>query len=79
MTSWKKILLTEDEIEALRHAERLLQECMELADYLARENKNYNDEWYECYKSLRCVQSMIYRYEAMEVWDFNIPLPPIDE
>ncbi len=54
-----KIQCTPEMYQALLHAEKLLQECMELADHLAHANKQYNEEWFEAYKSLRCIQFMI--------------------
>ena len=71
MRNYKQIPISPEQYKALKHAEELLQECMELADHLARTNKDYNGEWFECYKSLRSVQMLLHSYEVHD--DFVMP------
>ena len=59
-----RIYMLEFEYEGLLHAEKLLSECMELADFIARENREWGEEWSNAYQALYAVKNLIKSYEC---------------
>lgn len=62
----KLVYLMENDHEQLKNAERVLSECMELADLIARENREFSREWSDAFGALYVVKNLIAAYERDE-------------
>ena len=75
----KLIYLFDTDYEGLVHAVKLLSECMELADLIAKENDGYSEEWYQALDALTVVKLLRSQFEhanEYDTWPKVPPLPP---